>query len=733
MRYKFLFLIIGLIFLSEDIFLKRYSIKASTIKSEYKIKKFKNNIYSNVFSNSTESDQFGFHLYNAIKGSKNKFSQLIGTNLNNQNEGIFADIEADIQYKTNNTFFAEGNVVIYLINGKLTGEKASFNSDTREFLIEGNVTFTIGSQYFEASKLSQNFKENKGFINNVYGVLDLKNFDKDLNLNNSEEIKNFFVKSSDVSDPEYINTTTIGLVNDFEEDKRFNITELKFDIPQIERWRFKSKQLVFNSNKIYSDDIFFTNDVYNKPQFFLRSKKFSGEILDEKLKIISRRTSLILDNKIKIPIGRRSVVDKDPLTKWGLGADFTEKDGYFLFRGTKPKNIFGNYSIKLQPYFLLQRALKGNTNSFTQDNSSIFSNKVKNNTEFLDNFALDIDLAGKLQSWDMNSSVSLNTLNIKRLDEALRSKIILSKRFDLNGKKELENISNINNLELKDETKSSFKNVKFGDSDTVKINFGDEINKKNFNNFLDIKLYSLFREKVVKDFATEDIYFANGISFENKRSWVDQSKNSQLSLIKDFGHFKSKSRIKDDFENLFRNVFYAQYDYAFPIWKNNSIDKAINEDYKYSPKVIDQSIYWSTSLQQGFFIYSDGSSQNVSKFKTGPVFTLGSLKKNFLDYSLIDVKFNNILKGGESPFTFDSINPDPKIEFNFEQQLYGPIILSYETTYNLESGEYSDPNYGIDINRRAYSVGAFYNSAQKSLGIKFDVFNFDYSGISSSF
>ena len=37
--------------------------------------------------------------------------------------------------------------------------------------------------------------------------------------------------------------STIGLVNDFESDKNFNITELKLKIPTITKWRFSAKRI----------------------------------------------------------------------------------------------------------------------------------------------------------------------------------------------------------------------------------------------------------------------------------------------------------------------------------------------------------------------------------------------------------------------------------------------------------------------------------------------------------
>ena len=58
-------------------------------------------------------------------------------------------------------------------------------------------------------------------------------------------------------------------------------------------------------------------------------------------------------------------------------------------------------------------------------------------------------------------------------------------------------------------------------------------------------LISTFLEDL--DFATEEIYFASGFSVANKKSWNKDDKNTNLSLIYDLGHFKSKSRTADEF------------------------------------------------------------------------------------------------------------------------------------------------------------------------------------------
>ena len=84
-------------------------------------------------------------------------------------------------------------------------------------------------------------------------------------------------------------------------------------------------------------------------------------------------------------------------------------------------------------------------------------------------------------------------------------------------------------------------------------------------------------------------------------------------------------------------------------------------------------------------------------------------------------------------FKFDNINDDPRIKFNLQQQIYGPLLFSYDTILNLNNGTYSNNKYSLDLKRRAYSIGAFYNSSNESLGIEFKIFNFDYSGLNEKF
>ena len=673
-----------------------------------------------------------------LKANGNELFNFLAFERKDLENEFLVEIDSDIQYRDKDLFFAEGNAMIYLSNATLSGDSVKYDLKNKQLTVVGNLIFQKGQQYFVASKLFYDLKNDTGYINDVYGLLDSKSFTKDfkLEINNNQKIFIDKNNNNEVKRPKFVDSATIGLVNDFEDDKSFNITKADLRIPTISRWRYKTDKLVYNSKTLESKKIFFTNDIYNQPQFVFLSNNFSAEIIENKLRLLSRNSWIILDNKIKIPIGRQSIFDRDPITKWGIGADFKDKDGYYLFKSTDSRKIFRDYNLQIQPYFLIQRYLKNYTESYTAKNSSVFDKEVKNDINFFDNFALDLNLSGKENDWDIGSKIEFNSLNFERLDESLRTKLTIGKRIFLKDNKVNESILNNNeqfNKYIGIEESANSKSL-FNDQTELNLpNIYSENDKKDFSNILDIQFYNVFREKIRKDFATEVIYFASGINLSNKRNWLNNGKNSNLSLIYDFGHFKSKSSEAKEFKELFRNAFVARYRYKFPIWEKTTLDKTIDKSYKYSPKVIRQSLDWSTLVQSGYYLYSDGNSQSTVKFNTGPVITLGGLKKDFLDYTKLSANYSFVLKDGKSPFSFDNISKVPKLIFNFQQQIYGPLLFSLNKTLNLEKGTYSNVKYALDLKRRAYSLSAFYNSTDESVGIKFNLFNFDYSGLSPKF
>ena len=666
-----------------------------------------------------------------------KLFNLLALEDNNFKKKYFVEINSDIQYREKEIFNAKGNAIIYLSNATLKGDLITYDLKNKLLTVVGNVHFKKGKQFFKATKLFYDLKKDKGYIDNVYGIYDSDSFKKDFKLDinddsgsmDAQKTKNKLINLKD------LNSSAAELINEFDEDNNLTNFGKEIQPSKITRWRYKTEKLIYNSKKLESKEIIFTNDLYNEPQLIFLSRNFSAAIIKNKLSLISKNSWIILDKKLKIPLGERSFFEGESLTTWGIGADYSDKDGYYLFRSSSPKKIFRDYSFNLQKYFLFQRAIQGSTKSFTTTNSSIWSDKVSQETKFTDYFAIDLNLKGKEKNWDVQSKIQLNSLNTERLDESLRTKFTLTRRINLVKKNDSDinfKNNNIKNFSFLENRKDFGSHINDGTNFNLEKKYSQKSNDL-FSNFLDFQIYNIFREKVIKDFATEEIYFASGFSASNKKNWLKDNKFLQLSLIYDFGHFKSKRNQVDEFTELFRNSFVAQYSYRFPIWRKSSLDKTIDKSYIYSPKVISQSLNWETGLQSGYFLYSDDSSQSALKFNSGPVLTLGGLKKKFLDYSQFSANYIYVLKNGASPFSFDDIDDDTKINFSLEQQVYGPLILGFGTTLNLNNGNYTDANYSLNFKRRAYSIGAFYNSSEESLGVRFNIFNFNYSGIGPKF
>lgn len=645
--------------------------------------------------------------YKSTNSNDNFIGKLIANKNNEKDIPFNLDIESDIQYQNGNKFYAEGDVSVFLSNAKLSGDKLTFDQSKKELLVEGNIKFRKGKQYFEATSLSYNFESGEGLINNIYGNLDVENFkvDSGLDLQIDEINEDSINQKSTLDNVQLESTTSFGLENTFEDKRKFNITDLNFEIPKITKWRFKARKLKIEKDRLISKKIFFTNDPFNKPQFKLISNNFIVQLNDEKIELTSKNTWVNLDDKFVFPIGRRNIIDRDPISRWTIGSDYQDKDGFYISRSFSPITIFKNSELTFTPYILLQRSINGYSKSSVKKGSSILSEKVRNENTFFDMFALNTDFSSKINDWALNLNIISNSLDLERLHDTSRIDFTINRTLKLNKKTEA----------------------------TQEINENSE-NEIEFSNLLDTKLYGVFRRNVSRAFSGDaEIYTGKGITLSNRRIWTSAKTLKELSINYDLGEYDAEVLLDKDLAKLRRNVFTVSYNYQFPIWEKQNLDSEFNNSYKYYPKIVKQGIIWETDIDSGLFFYSDDSSQKAISFNTGPSITLGSFKKKFFNYTNLDIKQIYVLKEGSSAFKFDDINSDHKLELNLDQQIYGPLLFSYENYLNLENGKFDKASYGLDFRRRAYEVGAFYNSSSNAFGIKFKIFNFGYDGLNSSF
>jgi len=614
------------------------------------------------------------------------------------------DIESDSNYVENNIFIAEGNVIVKTKRGVINTDKLIYDRQNKKLIAIGNIVFVKGKQFFEASYLEFNFIEEKGYINDIYGVIDFNYLSQDLNLNNVNEsldICNY--KNIDLnnlpSEVDVLKTSNIRFKN------KLALDSFKIDFSDIKTWRFKSKKINLSSKKWNSDLVFFTNDPYNDPQLFIKSKNFSAEVIDEGMKFYSKSTYINFEDKISIPIGSKTIQDKDAEPGWSIGYEEENKDGLFFQRGVNPILFNEQLSINLKPYFLIQRAIQGESNAFRAKNSSITSDNKKTQIDFLDYLAISTIIEGKIFGEDFNINADFKSINPDKLYDSISA--------DFNLIKNLYRRTIINKKEVKE----------ICDKDT-----DDSISE---NYWVDIGGYGSFNRG--------DIYLSKGLKLISGYSFAKRDFTKNYDLILDYGHHKGKAELDN-------SQLLSQTRYGFTsVLRNNFklIDfdkdkKNYDNSFRYSPNVNTKGIWINGKISTGSYQYSNGLSQSVIQAGVGPELVFGNLKNKVFDYTSFTFTPEFNYKKGISPLKFDNFNDHSRLIFDLKQQIYGPILLGFNASLNLQNdhpeyGEFSDRKFSLFISRRAYAIDLTYNQDEKYVLFNFNIFNFGYRDYSPSF
>jgi len=636
---------------------------------------------------------------------RDNFHELFATVfLENEFDGekkLLIDIESDIQSTIGNILTAEGNVIISSNDLILKADKVIYDKDQKLFFAEGNVIFKKNNQYLQANILEFNFQTKKGFLEEAYGLMDFANLDQDLNINSQKRIpiKNSSENKDLINLPSQVEL--LGSQN-LRLKSKLNSSSIDFDFATIQQWRFKSKKITIEDQILKSNLIFFTNDPFNPAQFVIKSKNFSGEIINDKSVFKSSSTTLILDNKIFLPAGSRRIAERNEYLRWGIGYDATDKDGLYILRNFNPIYIGDNFDLDFTPQFLLQRAIIGETNSFRLKDSSVTSKNITNsNIEISDYFSLNTTLSGEINKWDLLLKADLKTFNTDRFYDALSTDLNLTKNI------------------FTKEINSLMYGPEIGQND----NFYSKLT-------LDLGLYAAFEK--------EDIYTALGSKLISNYSSSNFELDKNYDLILDLGTYQGKS-LADDTEliSLDRYGLITSLEHKYKLFGKISEDK-LTRDYKNSPEIVNEGLHLKTKLGYGIYQYNNGKGQSILTAGIGPEFVRGQLKNKFLDYTSLSIFPEYIFKKGSSPFKFDDFNSSARIVLSLKQQLIGPLILGLETNYNIDTkssgyGSFENKNLSLGISRRAYAAEFVYDQDNKSVAFQFKVFNFGYNDRSDKF
>ncbi len=574
-------------------------------------------------------------------------------------------IQSDQQSEVNGVIYAEGNVLVEYRGKILKADNLIYDKANKKITANGNIVLGIGDQIFKSSRLEYSFVNQKGYLLDVKGSF------------NTATLMNDLSSSFSLYDSNKINNLL-----EFTKEEAFNTPG------KVENWLFYTDKIIIDGDIWKSKKAVFSNDLLESKQVKIVINSLQVVPEEEKLRFKSSINYLIIDEKLSIPfwVGDRTINRAGGIynfdNRWNLGYENLDKDGYFIGRKLNPIDISDNFVLNLEPQFLIQRSLKNYTKSFVNKGESITSERVKTNTRLEDYFALKSNIKGKVNSWDLEIEKNLNSFDFDKFSDAFRLKTKLSRE----------------------------------------INFLDTKWDKTF--------YGIYRERVWNGSLGEaEIYSGYGSKLEKENSWIVNGIKKKEIFSLGLADITAESlNTKSLVTNLKGNFFYA-LDQKFPLTIEEPKSKSVDITYKYIPEPITKGLTLNTRLEASYSLYENGNYQKYLGLGIGPELTLGNFKNKTFDYTRISLfpfyRFNS----GESVFKFDENNDKFTLNIEFDQQLFGPVVLKSVGTLNLTNdsnnyGEFINSKISLNWKRRSYEFGIFYQPHNQAGGISFDLFGF---------
>ncbi len=572
------------------------------------------------------------------------------------------EIQSEIQSEENNILNAEGNVFVTYKGNILQADSLIYDKSKKIIFAKGNVSLNIGEQIFKMDSLKYDFKNNKGYLLDVKGLIKTDNLIDDL-------FSNF--ENTDVK--------KIEILEEIKKDK------VRLTPNSLLNWVVFTDKIQIDGNKWTSSKATLTNDLLELKQVKIEVNSLDAVARNGELKFKSSVNYLILDEKINIPFwfGERKLTKEIRYeSSWNVGFDNIDKDGLYIGRKLNSINIFDDFTLDIEPQFLVQRSLQGNTKSFVKKGDSITGDKVKRNTTLRDYFALNSQVRGQINNWTLEIDQQNNSFDPKKFSDAIRLKTNLSKDITF----------------LNSEWNKSF--------------------------------YGIYRDRVWNGSIGEtEIYAGYGSKLEKQNSWVVNGISNTELLSFGLANFKGEALNSKYLVKTTKGNFFYSLDRNFPINVDEPLNKFIDSSYSYIPEPIKKGLSLNTKLELLYSFYGSGNNQQYLGIGAGPEFVFGDFKKKSFDYTRISLLPFYKIKGGDSLFKFDQVSDKFTLDIVFEQQLFGPLILKNSATLKVSRAkDYADfINSKISLNwkKRSYEFGIFYQPHNESGGIAFSLFGFE--------
>ncbi|MEO0539275.1 MAG: DUF3769 domain-containing protein [Cyanobacteria bacterium P01_A01_bin.105] len=571
---------------------------------------------------------------------------------------------------------ARGNVQLLLGESILQAQKMWVNLLNRHVLAEGDVLLTRGAQLVRGQRADYSLVQGAGTVFDAKGQLLLT------------------ALGDDFADPLGPATGSRAVFDPLNPDRGVSAvsgagglqfttsTGLRFDGAEggVRSLRFEAGQLNFDALTWEAEDVRLTNDPFSPPELELRSDRITLTSLNAEQDLLrTENPRLVFDQGFSLPLLRRDYIlnrgvfdadDLNPLPT-GLGYDGRDRGGFSIERGFTVYET-PDVTIDVIPRYLVSNAL----------NQGVFDESA---------FGIGVDLAARIgDRTSLSGSADLSGLALDRISENLRA--------NLRAQRPLGD----HTLAVEYSYRDRLYNGSLGFQDV----------RSSVGAVLLSPTYQLNNAGLGFDYQVGAQY----ITAETDRAAL-LGPNPSDNLVS-LGRFQGSAR-------LFQ---------SFTLWQGEPLPPTRTEGLRYTPYPVTPNIRLGASLRGVATYYTSGDLQDLLAGDVRLDFQFGHLSEPVLDYSRFNIGYYQAFVGGDdSPYLFDRDVDRRVLSFGLVQQVYGPFLLGFQTSLNLDSGDDVSTDLILEYSRRTYGILLRYSPTRSTGAIGFRLSDFSWVGSGDPF
>lgn len=576
---------------------------------------------------------------------------------------------------------ARGNAVFKLKNAFLLADELWINLVNRYVLAEGNVILTRGEQEVRGERAEYSLLQEEGTLFETRGELFLPELEDDFSSPLEGPLTSRSVFDPLNPDQEINNVTSAGGLQISSNVSGASPGSLPETQGGVRRLRFEAARVRFDSETWVAEDVRLTNDPFSPPELEFRTDRLTLVTLSPTADLLTTEDpKLVFDQAFSLPILKsryilnRGNVDPNQVNPFlvSIGSDSRDRGGIFL---ESEFPIVRNESVNfsLTPQYFVERAL---------DQGGIDSEV----------FGLEVDFDSRISPRsEISASATLTSFNLNNLEDNIRSSI--------RNRYRLGNHLLVNEYSYRDR----LFNGSLGFQD-VRSSLGSVLLSPVIN--LDGRglnlTYQIGAQLVTAQTDRPDLL--NG-----------SSNNDGLTTL---GRFQGSARLAK----------------GFNLWLGKPLPATQNEGLRYTPVPVVPFLNLTVGLFGVGSYYTSGDFQEVIAGDIRFDGQLGHLSDNFFDYTRFNLGYyQELISGNNSPFLFDRNVDDKILTVGVLQQIIGPILLGFQTSINIETGEEINTDIIGEYSRRTYGLVVRYSPTQETGSIGFRLSDFNWLGSGSPF